>query len=213
MSYKVGVKVSKDYLYQGVVYKAEITFKRIRNFILRYGAEENSILVSCPCRASMEKVDSVVGELLPKLLKRKRRDPLLPYGEDWMYVLGEKKECSFKSDAERERYIKQSLLPIVESRVRLYEKAMGIKEPYRVSVKKMSSRFGSNSRRTHSLSFASCLYHYDLDVIDSVVVHELAHHYVFDHSKKFYNVVFGYCPTYKACRKCLRNKTYERKAD
>ena len=90
---------------------------------------------------------------------------------------------------------------------------MGVTSPYRVRTAKLKSRYGSNSRRTHKLSFASSLIHYPVEVIDSVVVHELAHHFVFDHSKSFYNVVLRYCPAYWEMHKRLRKKIYERETD
>ena len=43
-----------------------------------------------------------------------------------------------------------------------------------------------------------------LDVIDYVVVHELAHLSVKDHSSKFWKVVESICPEYKKHRKWLR---------
>ncbi|MBQ7243982.1 MAG: M48 family metallopeptidase, partial [Bacilli bacterium] len=46
-------------------------------------------------------------------------------------------------------------------------------------------------------------------IIDSVVVHELAHHYQFDHSKKFYDIVYRYCPDYDKLRKKLIHDQFE----
>ena len=53
-----------------------------------------------------------------------------------------------------------------------------IKKPYRVSVKKMTSRYGSNSSQTHTVSYSLVLLHYSVEIIDSVIVHELAHDFV-----------------------------------
>ena len=89
-------------------------------------------------------------------------------------------------------------------RTRYYEKVMDIEKPYKVRVKNMSSRYGSNSSQTHAVSYAMILMHYTVDVIDSVVVHELAHDKVKNHSKKFYDVVYKYCPNYKVLDRRLR---------
>ena len=43
-----------------------------------------------------------------------------------------------------------------------------------------------------------------LEVIDYVVLHELAHLRVKNHSKKFWSVVAAKCPQYKSHRKWLR---------
>ena len=74
---------------------------------------------------------------------------------------------------------------------------------YKVTLKDMRTRFGSNSKHTKTLHFAYVLIHYSFDIIDSVIVHELAHILVYDHSKKFYDVVYKYCPDYDIYRKKL----------
>ena len=81
---------------------------------------------------------------------------------------------------------------------------MGIAKPYKVRVRKMRTRYGSNAYSTHSITYSSILMHYTLDVVDSVIVHELAHDKVRNHSDKFYKVVYNYCPDYKALHKRLR---------
>ena len=73
----------------------------------------------------------------------------------------------------------------------------------------MKTRLGSNSRKTNKLAFSLSLVHYSKDIIDSVIVHELAHYYEFNHSFKFYNIVYKYCPNYKILRKKLIKGIYK----
>ena len=80
---------------------------------------------------------------------------------------------------------------------------------YRITIRKMTSRYGSNSKTSKHITFATILLHYSLPIIDSVVVHELAHIEVFDHSKKFYDVVYKYCPDYDVLHKKLRKGEYK----
>ena len=72
----------------------------------------------------------------------------------------------------------------------------------------MKSRYGSNSKKTKTLNFNLILIHYDVEVIDSVIIHELAHIKVFNHSKEFYDVVYRYCPNYDKYRKMLIKGIY-----
>ena len=81
---------------------------------------------------------------------------------------------------------------------------MGIRNPYKVKVKKMTSRYGSNSSRTRSIAFTTSLIHYSSYIIDAIIVHELAHDFYRDHSKNFYNVVFKYYPDYNIYIKKLK---------
>ena len=93
-------------------------------------------------------------------------------------------------------------------RTRYYESLMGVTPPYRIKIKKMKSRFGSNSKKTHTISYASHLFSYSNDILDSLIVHELAHHFAFDHSKNFYSIVYKYCPNYKKDNIKLKKRIY-----
>ena len=103
--------------------------------------------------------------------------------------------------------IKPIFLDVLTKRVRYYEKLMGVSS-YQVSVRNMKTRFGSNSKRTKRLNFALLLVHYSTPIIDSVIVHELAHIVEFNHSKKFYDVIYKYCPDYNRYRKLLLKGIY-----
>ena len=119
MSYKVGTIINRNYTYNGNLYIAKITFKRMRNIVLRLGKEENALRLSAPYYSSMERIDKMVSEFLPKLIKRSKKvDAALPYGDGWVYILGEKIEAEFEDEKEREMYLKKRLLKLVEERVR-----------------------------------------------------------------------------------------------
>ena len=81
---------------------------------------------------------------------------------------------------------------------------MGISEPYKVAVRNTVRQYGSNSKRTHALSFQIDLIHYSPEIIETVVIHELAHEFERNHSKNFYNIVYKYCPMYKDLQRKLK---------
>lgn len=72
-----------------------------------------------------------------------------------------------------------------------------------VSIKKLKSRWGSCAS-TGNLSFSCFLALVSDDLIDYVVVHELAHRKEFNHSPKFWSVVASVFPNYKQARADLR---------
>ena len=55
---------------------------------------------------------------------------------------------------------------------------------------------------SNRITFSLELIHFSPEIIDSVIIHELAHDFYRDHSIRFYNVVYQYCPNYDS----LRNK-------
>jgi predicted metal-dependent hydrolase len=60
----------------------------------------------------------------------------------------------------------------------------------------MSTRLGSNSRRTKRLTFALKLIHFSWPIIDAVIVHELIHDRHFDHSPRFHQALRVAYPRY-----------------
>ncbi len=76
--------------------------------------------------------------------------------------------------------------------------ARGVAYPAHIRVKHIRSRHGSCSPRTHSLNFAAKLCEYPLPFLEYVVVHELCHFLVPNHSAAFWREVAAVLPDYKA---------------
>jgi hypothetical protein len=72
-----------------------------------------------------------------------------------------------------------------------------------LKIKFMKSRWGSCSR-LGNLNFSLRLVHYDREVINYVVVHELCHTREMNHSRRFWELVGQFCPEYKKYIKMLK---------
>ena len=180
----------------------------MKSLVLRVDPSKNAIRVSAPYLTSDKAIDAFVTAHLPRLLKRITSLPK-PSDETSTYIFGQKTELTFPSKKEEVAYLKKVGMPYLQERVRYYEGIMGIQKPYKVRIRDMKSRYGSNSKGTHALSFAATLFHYNKPTIDSVIVHELAHEFVRDHSPAFYKVVYTYCPNYKIEHRKLGKHLYE----
>ena len=203
------------YSYNGVDYPVIIIRKRMKN--IRYTFKDGAFHVSAP-RFFVTKKDIINGldKFAGKLIAGDKRGKAS--GDNYLYLLGEKQELFESGEIticegrvliyidknDLEKKLKKWFLSLLEERTRYYESLMKIEKPYKVRLRKMSSRYGSNSIQTHSISYSTILMHYSLEIIDSVVVHELAHHFVRNHSKSFYNVVYQYCPNYNNLHRKLR---------
>ena len=104
-------------------------------------------------------------------------------------------------DAEAE-FLRKKAEEIIPQRVKYYSQIMGV-EPQSVRITSATKRFGSCSNRG-TLCFSLNLMQYTQDVIDYVVVHELAHLAELNHSKKFWAIVERYIPDYKEKRAKLK---------
>ena len=208
------------YKYKDKEYPVVVTRKRIKS--IRYIFRSGVFYVSAPkLFVSKERIVIGLDKFAEKLIKSDTKSKAR--GEDYIYLLGvnvhldEAGEISFsdgttikyKDHDDLDKKLKKWFLGYIEKRHRYYESVMEIKKPYKVKVRKMSSRYGSNSSQTHSITYSLILMHYTSDVMDSVIVHELAHDKVHNHSKDFYNVVYKYCPNYKALDRRLRKGEFQ----
>lgn len=74
-----------------------------------------------------------------------------------------------------------------------------------LKIKKMKTRWGVCNTRTKCVTLNLDLFRYERECLDYVIIHELAHFLVPNHSKKFWSIVEKYCPNYKELRKKLRS--------
>ena len=200
-------------------YEVVVTNKRIKN--IHYRFRDGKFYVSCNRFVSQRAIVAGLNKFADGLIKKStvKENPI---GDDYIYLFGDKyiinqagkitfagyPEITYKSHEELLKKLKPIFLSILKERVKYYEKQMGVPS-YSISVRNMSSRYGSNSRRTKHINIAFSMIHYSTPIIDSVIVHELAHIKVFNHSKAFYDVVYTYCPNYKELKAKLRKGEFK----
>lgn len=190
-------------------YPAVIVRKKgMRRINVRYDEEKGIAKVSAPYFCSERTIEKALVDCLPRILK-KISSKVSPYENGVLYFLG-KQVYVGQWDAETMRdYLKKRALPVFQERVAFYEELMGVEPPYKVRAREMKTRYGVNSRKTHSITLQTSLIHFSIPIIDAVVVHELAHHFEFNHGKEFYAIVNRYCPDYKTLHNKLRKGIYE----
>lgn len=96
---------------------------------------------------------------------------------------------------------KKEVKEVITRRVVYYAQQMGV-DYSGISVRNQKSRWGSCSAKGN-LNFNYRLAYLPADLLDYVVVHELAHRRHMDHSAAFWQEVADYFPDYKQCRRRL----------
>lgn len=104
--------------------------------------------------------------------------------------------------AERARYI-EIARDIFTRKAEYYARIMDVTYG-RISIREQKTRWGSCSSQGN-LNFNWRLILAPEDVLDYVVVHELAHRKEMNHSKAFYAIVESVLPDYRVSRKWLRD--------
>lgn len=187
----------------GSSYDVEVVYKRQRGLYLYH--RNGVFYATVPLTMRESHVKEFIYKNIPVLSKRiaKRTPKESPKGDNYTYLLGERTEQVLS-----EKELKTFALKYLTELTRECEKEMVIR-PYNVRIRKMKSRYGSNSLKTRSINYQLDLIHYDREIIRSVVVHELAHDKHRNHQKGFYKLVLQYCPNYWELRRKLRKGIYK----
>ena len=124
--------------------------------------------------------------------------------EDGKFILSE----SAQEDAEFivTQWYREQAKEILAERVNFYASQYGFQYT-RIGITSARTRWGSCSA-TGSLNFSWRLIQAPLEIVDYVVVHELVHTVVHDHSHKFWKKVEKIMSDFKERRKWLRKNGY-----
>ncbi len=176
------------------------------------------IYISVKEGTSLNKLSKDIEKVLSKNKIMKFNSELY-IGEDYIDILGirrklvilNKKQVRTSHDdivyysmEELEVKLKEFALDIFTREIRKYEKLMNIPIEHKVRISDMAYAIGTNNVRLKKITLDLFLIHYSLDIIDAIVVHELAHYYEQNHSKAFYDIVYKYCPNYDILDKKVR---------
>ncbi len=104
------------------------------------------------------------------------------------------------------RFIKTTAEKYIIPRTHQWAGVMGI-EFHAISLREQKTRWGSCSSRGN-LQFNWRLVHYPAEVIDYVIIHELAHRRQMNHSAAFWNIVKTYDPAYLEHRGWLKRNGF-----
>lgn len=203
-----------------------------RNMYLRV-TKNNTLEVSAPERIDKLTVEKFVNDNLKRFLKyitKSKANALYSFQDKYVYINGHKyplqfltgfakSECRISgknfyilsktgTDAENEKalieYLKSNLFDYVAARQIFYEKKMNV-PIHNCKVVNKTTTWGTNNIRTRNISYSAKLLHFNKKVIDYVIIHELAHYLVPNHSDEFWQVVEKFMPDYKEHKKELRN--------
>jgi predicted metal-dependent hydrolase len=100
------------------------------------------------------------------------------------------------------RAITKAILPLVEKRVADINAQHFNTRVNRIRIMEHESKWGSCSSKKN-INFSFDLFFMPNEIIDSVIVHELAHTKEMNHSKEFWNIVYRIVPDYKEKKRWL----------
>ena len=111
-------------------------------------------------------------------------------------------ESTDKFTPEKIKLLADKALEVIPMRVEYFANIMGVTYG-NITIRNQKTRWGSCSS-AGNVNFNYQLYYLPDELLDYVVVHELAHRRHMNHSKEFWSEVARYCPDYRARRKQLK---------
>lgn len=204
----------------------EIKYSK-RKTVTIYITSDDKVEVRCPKRTRKSDIEEFINQkqkwIEKKLLELRNQSKVIlragettPYLGDEYPIINTDGEEGFYGEAfhirksEDEQYVYDALKQIyiqkakelIPQRVHKHEEIMGLYAS-KIGITSAKTRWGSCSAK-NSLNFTWKLIMADLDTIDYVVVHELAHIKEKNHSKNFWSLARLYKPDYKDSKKKLR---------
>ena len=207
------------YLLNGIYHDVSITRKANKNTYIR--VKDGLIKVTTSYFVSDKQIMKILDENQPFLIKSIEKNNTKQKKDENCIILGEKydiiiidnideidiqnKKIYVSNKDKIEKVILKEMFPIFEERLLYNYRLFQEKIPFpKLRIRKMKTRWGVCNRKDIKITLNSELLKYGIEEIDYVIIHELAHLVVFNHSKDFWNVVSKYCSNYKEIRKRLK---------
>ena len=166
-------------------------FNRTGNFRIEAGVNEDAYILFNGVKTAMEVVE----------IDSRRRCARIIHEADCLKVIIPR-GSAVNPLASLQNWLRRMARKLVHERLELRAREMGVKYD-RVFIRAQRTRWGSCSSRKN-LSFNWRLVMAPPEVLDYLVVHELAHLIEPNHSMKFWLIVRSYCPRYEQHRAWLK---------
>lgn len=176
----------------------EFDRKRVKNINVRV-RRDGTLYASMPYWVSFAEAEKFIQskskffiKALDEVSQRHEED------EDLKYMDKDAVEC-----------LKDLILELIDFHMP-YFAARGVKRPSKVVIGNYRSFWGECMNKRGIVKFSTRLAGKERELVEYVVVHELSHFLVPNHSQSFWDVVAGVLPDYKVRRKILNGKAVKR---
>ena len=219
---------------KGIRFEVEITRKRIRNMYLRIKENHLLVSAPAGMpewqiyRFLEEKRDWILRAYERSLQKQKRSliyqegDVFYVYGKPFHLIRKNGKKnveivddsivLTYKEDSNEDiRFLYKSLDRYLLKQAETFlSRFLFILDDYgyhqipELNCRLMSSKWVVCHTRKNKIVISSYLIHYPLDCLEYIILHELTHFIIPNHSRRFYDIIERYMPGYKSVVKKLK---------
>ena len=197
----------------------KIIYKNNRNIYFRF--DENAVLiVSCPKRTFDDEIIKLIKKNEEILLKMYEKALAKKVYNNEFWLKGKKYNVEYNTSLEEvqingdtisakdesalNKYVEEEMQRIFQEEIDICKACFNNLPEFKLKIRKMKTRWGVCNRRDKTITLNSELIKKDIDLLDYVIIHEMAHFYEGNHSKDFWEIVALACPNYKERRKELK---------
>lgn len=203
-------------------YSVEVTQKKMKRMTLRY--RDGKYKLSAPMYLSQQDILKWLNSLDEATWQKLKKSSKVKRNEAFVYIFGKKYMLVYRAiginqvvmkedrlhiygaskDKCLDKYLNEQLTIYITKRLKDFQK-QGIctmVPPFKLA--KLKSCYGECFYQKKALKFSTFLIHEPQQVIDSIIIHELAHLIYPNHSKDFYNYVYTFDPLYKQSMQYLK---------
>ena len=197
----------------------QIVYKNNQNIYLRFN-KEGFLVATVPKRTSTDEVLHLIKKSEASLIKmyEKNLDRQKESQEFWL--LGQKYIVSLddsmdevqingeyiyaKDQKALDDFISSEMKRVFQEEIDICKNCFNNLPEFTLKIRSMRTRWGVCNRLRKTITLNSELIRKPIDQLDYVIIHEMAHFYEGNHSKKFWKIVSDACPRYKELRKALK---------
>ena len=189
----LSLKIIDDFISQKILWIKKNQQKIINNNLVKNPPNINQV--------------NLLGEIYTLEYLQTSKKPIVNYknSEDKVIIINYYQELSEDSKTIiLEKFFRQELYKILQNLIKKWQEIIGVEVNF-FSIKKMRTRYGTCNARHRRIWFSLNLIHYKIEFIEYVVVHEIAHFFQQNHSKKFYAILDNFLPNWREINKSTKN--------
>lgn len=198
----------------------EIIRKDNKNLYFRID-ENCKLIITAPRFISDEEVKNLISKnslailkMYENALERKERDSLFWYlGKNYEVIFDNRVTdisiidniITCHSEEELNKFYNEECIRIFNEEIEICKKCFNNLPEFSLKIRKMRTRWGVCNTKNKIITLNSELLKKDIELIDYVIIHEMAHFYEGNHGKHFWQIVGMVIPDYKERRKRLKS--------
>lgn len=197
----------------------KVIYKNNRNIYFRF--DENALLiVTCPKRTLDDEIINLIHKNEEALLKMYEKAIDKQKYDNEFWLLGKKYNVVYNPDLEEtqingeyiyskdeqmlDKYVNEEINRVFNEEIDICKQCFHNLPDFKLKTRKMKTRWGVCNRKDNIITLNTELIKKDIELLDYVIIHEMAHFYEGNHSKDFWNIVAMACPSYKERRARLK---------